>query len=214
MKPLLNFSQELCATPIDNVPPCPPLVFVNTDCRLIENTIRWTNPNNVCADDVVAYKLYYSNSLSQDFTEIYSTTNLSDTFFIHSGISNVVACYTVIAIDSFNNESSFANSACIDVDSCEIYRLPNVFTPNDDDINDLFTPFPYDFVEGVTIYIYNRWGNLVFFSENPDINWDGKDLKTKKECSDGVYFFVCTVSEFTLKGLRKREIRGTVTLMR
>ena len=50
--------------------------------------------------------------------------------------------------------------------------IPNAFTPNNDGINDAFKVV----ISEVTRYelsIYNRWGELVFFSEDPDEVWVG-----------------------------------------
>ena len=57
------------------------------------------------------------------------------------------------------------------------YQLyfPNAFTPNNDGKNDLFAPVGR--TDNVAIYqlvIYNRWGQQVFESSNPDVGWDGK----------------------------------------
>ncbi len=215
MKPLINWSQETCAVPVDNEAPCAPHLWVSTDCNTATNTIVWSNPNYDCADDVVAYKLYFSPSVEDDFSEIYSTTDLSDTVFIHQNIeSGIVGCYSVTAIDSFNNESNYSTQVCVDIDSCQLYRLPNVFTPNGDGRNDYFHPFPYDFVERVNMKIYNRWGGLVFQTDDPDIMWDGKDINSKEDCAEGVYFYECEVYEYRLEGLKMRELRGTVSLFR
>ena len=55
--------------------------------------------------------------------------------------------------------------------------LPNVFTPsNGDDYNNEFKPFPYRFITKIDLTIYNRWGQEVFKTENPEINWNGKDM--------------------------------------
>jgi hypothetical protein len=61
--------------------------------------------------------------------------------------------------------------------------------------------------------IFNRWGNIVFETEDPDIKWDGRDKKNGTKCSDGVYFYVCRVFEITLYGLKERELRGSITLI-
>jgi len=212
MKPLINWSQEICEVPIDKEAPCPPHLWVSTDCQTVVNTAVWDNPNNFCANDVVSYKLYFAPTYEDDFTELYFTTDLTDTMYIHSGISSIVGCYVVTATDSFNNESLPSNRVCIDIDSCRLYRLPNVFTPNGDGSNDYFHPFPYDFVDKVNMKIYNRWGGLVFQTDDPDINWDGKDINSGKACSDGVYFYECEVYERRLEGLKMRELHGTVTL--
>ena len=55
---------------------------------------------------------------------------------------------------------------------------PNVFTPGKDGFNDLFTPFPYKYIESIDLTIFNRWGRVVFESKNPDINWDGIEMNT------------------------------------
>ncbi|MDX9906541.1 MAG: gliding motility-associated C-terminal domain-containing protein, partial [Bacteroidales bacterium] len=103
---------------------------------------------------------------------------------------------------------------CIDNDTCSTYRLPNVFTPNFDGYNDVFHPFPYTSVERIDVTIFNRWGGMVYETEDPDINWDGKDMNTNADCSDGVYFYVCRVYEITLLGVVPRELRGSVTIIR
>jgi len=214
INPIINFSQISCQTPQDNTSPCAPKLFANGDCDLIENYIYWTNPNNSCANDVVGYKLYYKNSLADDYMELYTSGDDEDTTFIHNLTNSIAGCYTVIAVDSFNNYSEISNEVCIDIDSCEVYRLPNVFTPNGDGFNDLFIPYPYDFVEKVDMRIFNRWGGLVYKTDNPDINWDGKNIMTGEDSSDGVYFYVCQVFEWRLEGLVARELRGSVTIIR
>jgi hypothetical protein len=62
--------------------------------------------------------------------------------------------------------------------------------------------------------IFNRWGKIVFTTEDPNINWDGKDKYTHMDCSDGVYFYVCDVYEYRLAGIRKRTLTGCVQLLR
>lgn len=65
------------------------------------------------------------------------------------------------------------------------YGIPNVFSPNGDGINDLFEPFGKDIIH-VDYRIFNRWGVLVYESEN--IPWDGQ-LKNGKKASTGTYFY-------------------------
>jgi gliding motility-associated-like protein len=55
--------------------------------------------------------------------------------------------------------------------SQEIY-IPTAFTPNNDGVNDVF------FIQGFgfntfSLKIFDRWGNMVFFTENPNEGWDG-----------------------------------------
>jgi gliding motility-associated-like protein len=50
--------------------------------------------------------------------------------------------------------------------------VPNTFTPNSDGLNDDFEPKGVS-IENYEIYIYSRWGDEVFYSDNIDYHWDG-----------------------------------------
>lgn len=69
--------------------------------------------------------------------------------------------------------------------------VPNVFTPNGDNINDVFRldgiiNYCYD---SLNIQIFNRWGQLVHESNEPDFKWDGKN-KNGTEVAEGAYFVI------------------------
>jgi hypothetical protein len=69
-------------------------------------------------------------------------------------------------------------------------------------------------VERVEMKIFSRWGKEVFETQDPEINWDGRDRTTGSPCSDGVYFYVCDIYEVTLCGTEKRNLHGSVTILR
>lgn len=209
ISPILNFSQEICAQAIDNEAPCAPVLTINSDCELGENNLSWTNPNNFCADDVLSYKLYFKAFINDDFTLLSTFSNPSDTVFKHIRENSVAGCYIITAIDSFMNES-IKLEAC--VDNCPIYDLPNVFTPNGDGFNDTFRPFPYRHIESISIFIHNRWGQLMFETNDININWEGTSVQGGF-CPDGVYFYVCEVNEIRLEGIKKRVLKGNIHLL-
>ena len=196
--------------------------------------MHWSNQNPGCADDVLQFNIYKKESLNGEYKLITNIPNGVDSTYIHDNILSIVGCYVITGIDSVGNESLFSDSVCIDNPNgacagnngcvyrsnetedteCLTYRLPNVFTPGTDGHNDIFEPFPYSFVESVNIEIFNRWGNLVFHTTNPDVLWKGENQKNNKLCTDGTYYYVCTVNEHCLDGTQPRVIKGFITLIR
>lgn len=214
-RPLFNWSQIKCETPVDLVPPCQPNFSLTSDCGEMENILSWTNPNTYCSNDAVQYNVYFSQTANGSLQLIYSTTDMNATTYSHTdnynGILSIAGCYAVTAVDSFGNESTILKKIC--ADNCPEYELPNVFSPNGDGHNDFFSPLPYRFVKDVLITIYDRWGLIMFETTDPDILWDGTNRDTKKKCPDGTYFYVCTVNEIHVEGIKPRVLKGFVQLI-
>lgn len=220
---LINNSQIACAEPIDLVPPCPPLLDVSNICDEaincididLYNQLEWNNPNFSCedTDDVVAYNIYYKSKVDGEYQLIEVIGDPMDTVYLHTPDFGLAGCYAITAIDSFANESVFSNEIC--VDNCPRYELPNTFTPNGDGDNDIFVPYPYCFIDRIEIKIFNRWGELVFQSIDPNINWDGKN-QAGAELPVGTYYYTCRVFEDRVNGIIEREdvLSGYIDLFR
>ncbi len=209
--PLENYSQITCATPIDTIPPCVPKLKISSKCDEGINELSWTSPNETCLDDAVEFNIYYSNTTNGEYKLIKTFDDNKITNYEHIPELSLTGCYVITAVDSFKNESSKDYKVCID--ECISYKLPNVFTPDGNGINDIYKPYEYDFVKKVDMKIFNRWGTLVYKTENPEINWDGKDIKTNKMVSNGVYYYVCDVYEYRLGGLEIRNISGFIHVL-
>ena len=220
--PLLNRSQQLCVVPEDDVAPCPPVLAVQSVCdREIDctdqsslfNVLSWTSPADICgADDVASYRVYFTADSTGTPQLVATLSGPGELTYNHTPPDGIVGCYTVTALDGNDNESEASNQVC--VANCPVYELPNVFTPNGDNQNDLLQPRIRCFVERVDLKIYNRWGQLVFQTDNPSIDWDGRNLNGE-DLPAGTYFYVGQVFERRLSGVVPSEspISGYVELV-
>jgi gliding motility-associated-like protein len=213
--PLINQSQESCAIPEDNVAPCTPLFAVSNICDEANpgtpgdafiNYISW---QKTCPDDdIVFYKIFYSPEPGGELLLI-ATLNASETSFEHKPGERIAGCYTIIAVDQTNNESESSQVVC--VNNCPVFELPNAFTPNGDGQNDVFKPFRSRFIETIDFKVFNRWGQVVYTTKDPQINWNGSN-GTGKEVSDGVYYYTCEA--FESQGLPPIILSGYIELIR
>ena len=219
--PIFNNSQVSCTVPFDSVPPCNPIISVTNLCeQLIDdpenpvtgNTIMWTSDPD-CEDDNESFNIYFAQTLSDDF--IFLENNPASTIneYFHLREGSIAGCYAVTALDSLDNESAFSNIVC--VENCPGYILPNTFTPNGDDQNDLFIPRVNRFIDEIDIQIFNQWGNKVFESSNPMINWDGTNMRGD-DLAEGVYYYTCQVFELSIDGTLTRidVLKGHINLIR
>jgi gliding motility-associated-like protein len=85
---------------------------------------------------------------------------------------------------------------------------PTAFTPNGDNLNDIFTVFG-QYVVGFEMKIFNRWGELLFTTDNIESGWDGRFRGT--EMPEGTYTFIAHVTD---RAGRTFKRSGSVMLLR
>ena len=106
--------------------------------------------------------------------------------------------------------NSCVSGDTITYEICDEYLImPTIFSPNGDGLNDRFRPILFKDIYGARIQIYDRWGKLVFESEDVKQGWDGK--RKGENADEGVYFWM--ISYFGYRGIESR-LRGSVTLLR
>jgi gliding motility-associated-like protein len=220
--PLRNWSQEACGIPYDYTPPCNLVLDVTASCDVERDTLRWRRELGCSSDDIVGYRIYWAPFQGDSLTlwrELDTTTDSVAVFNEGGALGTIAGCFRVTALDSLapgpdgelrRNESVGGDTVC--VDNCPYYFLPNVFTPNDDTYNDEFAAFPWKFVDSVDVVIHNRWGEPVFTTKDPAIEWDGTYLDTGEMLPDGVYFYAATVYTRRLEGIVPERFSGQLLM--
>jgi gliding motility-associated-like protein len=97
--------------------------------------------------------------------------------------------YTVYLIAESINGCVDTTSIFIEINEELIFYVPNTFTPNSDEFNNVFKPiFNSGFEpDNYNLCIYNRWGQLIFESHNPEIGWDGSYSVDNFSAQDGTF---------------------------
>jgi gliding motility-associated-like protein len=117
-------------------------------------------------------------------------------------------CIQLIATNSHNCIDT--TSKCLTIEPNSSLYIPNAFTPNGDGRNDTF------FAKGENISdfemrIFDRWGNLIFYSDNMNKHWDGRVKPDGLIAEQDVYVYDVSAKDFKQK---KLHYIGTVTLVK
>ena len=253
-EPLLNKSQRVCAQPDDGKAPCTPKSFridlgnEFEDCKAFVQSLscasgvyyknlNWeSSSEGDCDNGISAYEIYFSKFENSEF-ELLATVKESN--YLHDGLNSLAGCYYIIAIDRSGNRSEPSETVC--VDNCPYFKLPNVFTPNGDGVNETFRPFGVTennlnndpsrcprFVKTMTFTVYDHHGTEVYSLHSTEkdfldqskelkdiyINWNGQDAKGQ-EMLNGVYYYYVEVSYFGLNPEGGQEkYKGWVQLLK
>ncbi len=111
------------------------------------------------------------------------------------------------------------NGECVDtiikyilVREAFTFYIPNTFTPTYDILNDNFNGKGMGYkTDEFELYIYDRWGEKIFYTNDPEKGWNGKMDGKDKVCMEGMYVYKFKVVE--LSGIEHKYI-GIVLLLR
>ncbi len=131
-------------------------------------------------------------------------TNQTSIFVASSGtysVTTAVGCSEYEAILNIEFEDC----------SCDLFAS-NVFTPNGDGKNDIFSLTPVIEVARFNLKIYNRWGHLVFETNDINQGWDG--MIQGNEASAGVYVWTATIMCIKNNQILDKQLKGYVSLLK
>ena len=230
---LLNKSQQLCVSLTSE--PCAPVlrpVTINCDslgrlpvfpgqdqAQSYDNRLSWTLGEQPagCSNKHIRYFRIFSRTTETGDLVLRDSTRELTFNFVYRNLTNNAACYAVQAVDSSGRRSALSNVVC--VDACQVFILPNIFTPNGDRANDKFRPKVSSPVQRVHFQAFNRWGVKVYESDkDPLINWDGggprgESASSSANVSDGIYYYLAEVEFADFKHTR-RTYKGWVEIVR
>lgn len=215
--PLINDSERICDFAREDQPPCTPEVSAAGDCDEQVHQVIITKNNDECASLTQTITVLFASRVEGPYLPVetleYATMDEMTTlsYQVSDGARTFAGCYVVTATDSFGNVSVLSDPSCIDY--CPKLTMSNVFTPNNDGINDVFLPVDQRDIRLVEIVIFDRWG-VEAHRTTGDIGnlWDGRTRG--RLANEGTYYYIITYDELGLIESERKQLKGWVVLMR
>jgi gliding motility-associated-like protein len=141
--------------------------------------------------------------------------------FQQSNENNPIVNFDNISENTLVTLYAFSSNGCVDSTTLvinynedEIFYVPNSFTPDQDEFNQTWGPVftqgfdPFNF----NLTVFNRWGELIWESNDATARWDGSYGEMGQDCPDGVY--VWKISYKPKETDRKIIVTGHLSLIR
>lgn len=155
----------------------------------------------LCDGETLALNAFNANIESYNWSTGATTSEIE---VVESGL---------VTITVTNECGNISDEILITFEGCACkLMMPDAFTPDGDGKNDLFAPSYDCSISNYIFRIYNRWGQLVFESNNPNAGWNG--TFESKEQPVGTYVYYVEYTGIEGNTSEKRNEKGALTLIR
>lgn len=138
--------------------------------------------------------ILYTSSIEVDTKKI-TIGSEGEEEIVYSGRHEDIVLEIEAVVNSYGCETILSISAGVYRKDCsDGIKQVNLFSPNNDKINDLFELEGLEYYPDNELKVYNRWGALVYEKKNYTNDWDGYSNITEEQLSGGVYFYVLKIN--------------------
>jgi gliding motility-associated-like protein len=170
---------------------------------ILSPTVQYSDESTIAAPGVITTWHWDFGDMLARADSISTLQNPSHTF-------SDVGTYCADLIVTSNKGCKDTFNYCIVIDPEFTFFIPNAFSPNDDGINDDFYG-KGDFIKTYEMIIYDRWGNMIFYTDDINKHWNGKANNGAEVAQQDVYVYVVKLTDNKDK---KHKYIGTVTIVK
>lgn len=194
----LGCSDTLLQSSVITVYPNPEALFsvdppINTPIELSDATFQFTNESTGAS----SYEWNFGDN---------SYDNVTDPIHTYKTFGNYTVSLLVTSDEGCTDSVSLSLLEIVPNNSA---YFPNAFTPNGDGLNDLFQLVVTPNLKSVTLYVFNRWGEPVYASDDMNTGWDGTYKNEPAQVGTYVYRAIVSFENGTVE-----QLKGNVTLLR
>lgn len=223
-----SLSGQFTRTLTTNFPGIYTVTVRNSDNACVSSTTMQIKTGTLAAsfdnDPVTGFAPLVVTFTNTSISEAGSTSGITSIWSFGNGTNTSTPDATITATTVYKLPGTYQvvmfaqKGTCLDstmkyikVELPSELTVPNVFTPNGDNVNDFFNLKATNLTE-LTLQIFDRWGHLVYdlTTDKGNIDWDGKN-QYGKECAEGTYFYIIKA---TGKDGVSYDKNGTVSLFR
>jgi gliding motility-associated-like protein len=174
-----------------------PIAAFNTSATVVDlydPVVVFTSTSTSPGDSIVNYSWVFTDSLANTpiVTRTFADTG---TYCANLKVTNKHGC-----VDS--------TEQCIVVEANFTLYIPDAFSPNSNGVNDAFMPKGM-YIKNFDMYIFDRWGLMLFHSSDLTKGWDGKN--NNHVCQEDTYVYLIKITDTQGK---KHSYLGKVTLLK
>jgi len=178
-----------------------------------------SNAGSVCQGEPVTFTAAPEN---EGLTPVYHwlVNGVADPSANGSAYSYVPADGDLVTLEMTSSENCATNNPAVVVETVAlspcgfVMQVPNAFTPDDDLLNDDFKPVLGEILPSkYLLQVFNRWGEIVFETNNPGEGWDGTRLGNPAPRGTYIYKLEFEVPEYITNSIES-PMRGFVMLLR
>jgi gliding motility-associated-like protein len=175
-------------------------IALNTSIAL-DNSIQWQSTGTTGNFPITSWLWDFGDG---------NSSNLENPIHTYSQGGN----YTVNLIVTDELGCSDTTSYLIAFDPEYAYYVPNTFSPDGDNLNQIFRPIFSTEIDpsNFQMLIFNRWGEIIFESQDPNTGWNGSFGPNGNQCQTGTYTYIITFKDPSTNELL--NISGHVILIR
>ena len=177
-----------------------------------------------CQEDI-SLQMTLSGTQLPEFVRIYITDVIGDTIFYEPETTVPIRLFPPgLADGQYNVTVIDRETGCIQADTVLIQPLfaaeedcqpeifaPTAFSPNGNGQNEEFFIYPNAFIEEFEIFIYSRWGELVYYSKDPYFKWDG--IYKGQILGPGTFAYVIKFTSSEQPALGTLSQYGSITII-
>jgi gliding motility-associated-like protein len=170
--------------------------------------IATPNPTDILNPEVYFYNQFTNSSNWQWLFGDGTSSTLQNPSHIYAQMGT----YTVTLIAQNQQGCSDTITEQITITDIFTFYAPNTFTPDGDMLNEKFLPIGEGWNNATYyLWIYDRWGNLIFKTQDPFKGWDGKINANGDIVQEDVYVWKAQLSDIFKK---QHQYSGTITLIK